>query len=70
LGPAFSALKEWRASRARQDEIPAYVIFHNTTLAEIAERQPRTLGELALISGVGPAKLERYGEEVLRVLAA
>jgi ATP-dependent DNA helicase RecQ len=70
LGPAFSALKEWRASRARQDEIPAYVIFHNTTLAEIAERRPRTLGELALISGVGPAKLERYGEEVLRVLAA
>jgi len=70
LGPAFSALREWRASRARQDEIPAYVIFHNATLVEIAERQPRTLGELALISGVGPAKLERYGEEVLRVLAA
>jgi DNA helicase II / ATP-dependent DNA helicase PcrA len=69
-GPAFAALKEWRASRARQDEIPAYVIFHNTTLAEIAERQPRTLGELALVAGVGPAKLERYGEEVLRVLAA
>jgi DNA helicase-2/ATP-dependent DNA helicase PcrA len=70
LGPAFAALKEWRASRAREDAVPAYVIFHNTTLAEIAERQPQTLGELALISGVGPAKLERYGEEVLRVLAA
>jgi DNA helicase-2/ATP-dependent DNA helicase PcrA len=70
LGPAFAALKEWRASRAREDAIPAYVIFHNATLAEIAERQPRTLGELALIAGVGPTKLERYGEEVLRVLAA
>jgi DNA helicase-2/ATP-dependent DNA helicase PcrA len=70
LGPAFAALKEWRAGRAREDEVPAYVIFHNTTLAEIAERRPQTLGELALISGVGPAKLERYGAEVLRVLAA
>jgi DNA helicase-2/ATP-dependent DNA helicase PcrA len=69
-GPGFAALKEWRATRARSDAVPAYVIFHNTTLAEIAERQPRTLGELALVPGVGPAKLERYGEEVLRVLAA
>jgi DNA helicase-2/ATP-dependent DNA helicase PcrA len=70
VDPAFAALKEWRASRARADEVPAYVIFHNTTLAEIAERQPRTLGELALVAGVGPTKLERYGEEVLSVLAA
>jgi DNA helicase-2/ATP-dependent DNA helicase PcrA len=69
-GPAFAALKEWRSSRARSDAVPAYVIFHNTTLAEIAERQPRTLAELALVPGVGPAKLERYGEELLRVLAA
>ena len=70
VDPAFAALKEWRASRARTDEVPAYVIFHNTTLAEIAERQPRTLGELALVAGVGPTKLKRYGEEVLSVLTA
>jgi superfamily II DNA helicase RecQ len=69
-GPTFDALKSWRLERARADAVPAYVVFNNTTLAEIAERQPRTLGELALISGVGPAKLERYGEDVLRVLAA
>jgi DNA helicase-2/ATP-dependent DNA helicase PcrA len=69
-GPTFDALKSWRLERARADAVPAYVVFNNTTLAEIAERQPRTLGELALISGVGPTKLERYGEDVLRVLAA
>jgi DNA helicase II / ATP-dependent DNA helicase PcrA len=69
-GPSFDQLKQWRAERAKQDAVPAYVVFHNTTLAEIAERQPRTHAELALVPGVGPTKLERYGEEVLRVLAA
>jgi DNA helicase-2/ATP-dependent DNA helicase PcrA len=69
-GPHFDALKSWRLERARADEVPPYVVFHNTTLAEIADRQPRTLAELALVPGVGPTKLERYGEEVLRVLAA
>jgi DNA helicase-2/ATP-dependent DNA helicase PcrA len=69
-GPAFAALKSWRLERAKADEVPAYVVFNNATLAAIADRRPRTLGELGSISGVGPAKLERYGEEVLRVLAA
>jgi DNA helicase-2/ATP-dependent DNA helicase PcrA len=69
-GPVFDALKSWRLERATADAVPAYVVFNNATLVEIAERQPRTLGELALIAGVGPTKLERYGEEVLRVLAA
>jgi superfamily II DNA helicase RecQ len=68
-GPGFDALKAWRSERAKQDEVPAYVVFHNTTLAEIAERQPRTLAELAGIPGVGPTKLERYGEDVLAALA-
>jgi DNA helicase II / ATP-dependent DNA helicase PcrA len=69
-GPMFDALKAWRLERARQDEVPAYVVFNNATLSEIAERQPRTLADLACVAGVGPAKLERYGEEVLRVVAA
>jgi DNA helicase-2/ATP-dependent DNA helicase PcrA len=69
LPPAFGALREWRLERARADEVPAYVVFHNATLAEIAERHPRTLAELALVPGVGPAKLERYGEGVLAALA-
>jgi DNA helicase-2/ATP-dependent DNA helicase PcrA len=69
LPPAFDALKQWRLERAKADEVPAYVVFHNATLAEIAERQPRTLSDLAKVPGVGPAKLERYGEDVLAALA-
>ncbi len=68
-GPAYSALKAWRLERAKVDEIPAYVVFHNATLEEIAERGPRSLAELARVPGVGPTKLERYGEEVLAALA-
>jgi DNA helicase-2/ATP-dependent DNA helicase PcrA len=70
LPPAFGALRSWRLERAKADEVPAYVVFHNSTLAEIAERQPRTLAELASVPGVGPAKLERYGADVLAALAA
>jgi DNA helicase-2/ATP-dependent DNA helicase PcrA len=70
LPPAFQTLKKWRLQRAKADEVPAYVVFHNSTLAEIAERGPRTLSELASVPGVGPTKLERYGTEVLAALAA
>jgi len=65
----FAALRAWRAERAKADAVPAYVVFHNATLAEIADRRPRTLAELAHVPGVGPAKLERYGEDVLAALA-
>jgi DNA helicase-2/ATP-dependent DNA helicase PcrA len=64
----FEELKAWRLARARAEEIPAYLIFHNSTLAEIAARRPRSLAELAAVPGVGPAKLERYGEDVLAAL--
>jgi DNA helicase-2/ATP-dependent DNA helicase PcrA len=70
LPPAFRTLKAWRFERAKADEVPAYVVFHNSTLEEIAERAPRTLAELATVPGVGPTKLDRYGEEVLAALAA
>jgi ATP-dependent DNA helicase UvrD/PcrA len=67
--PGFENLKAWRLRRARADDVPAYLVFHNSTLEEIAGRRPRTLAELASVPGVGPAKLERYGEEVLVALA-
>jgi len=67
--PGFDALKAWRLARAREDEVPAYLVFHNTTLEEIAARRPRSLDELAAVPGVGPAKLERYGDGVLAALA-
>jgi ATP-dependent DNA helicase RecQ len=63
-------LKKWRLQRAKSDEIPAYVVFHNSTLAEIASRRPTTIAELASVPGVGPAKLERYGRELLDALAS
>jgi DNA helicase-2/ATP-dependent DNA helicase PcrA len=68
--PTYHALKRWRLERAKSDEIPAYVVFHNSTLAEIAARQPKTIAELASVPGVGPAKLERYGRDVLAALEA
>jgi DNA helicase II / ATP-dependent DNA helicase PcrA len=68
--PRYQALKRWRLQRAKSEEIPAYVVFHNSTLAEIAARRPQTIAELASVPGVGPAKLERYGRDVLEALAS
>jgi DNA helicase-2/ATP-dependent DNA helicase PcrA len=68
--PLYETLKEWRLRTAKAEEKPAYVIFHNSTLAEIVRRAPRTHEELSKVPGVGPAKLERYGDEVLAALAA
>jgi len=66
----FTALKAWRAEVAKAHNLPAYIVFHDATLAEMAREQPSTLDELAGISGVGSRKLEAYGAEILRVLAA
>ncbi len=66
--PAVLALKEWRLARARADDVPAFVVFSDRTLAELVARLPRTLGELAAVPGIGPAKLERYGRELLDAL--
>jgi ATP-dependent DNA helicase RecQ len=63
----FDALKAWRAEVAKQHNLPAYVIFHDATLAAIAERAPASLEDLQGISGIGTKKLEAYGSEVLRV---
>jgi DNA helicase-2/ATP-dependent DNA helicase PcrA len=67
--PTVQALREWRLARSRADEVPAYVVFNDRTLAELASRTPRTLAELAAVPGIGPAKLERYGAELLARLA-
>ncbi|MCY7319686.1 MAG: DNA helicase RecQ [Ramlibacter sp.] len=65
----FAALKSWRAEVARAHNLPAYVIFHDATLAAIAALAPNTLRELQGVSGLGAKKLEAYGEGVLRVVA-
>ena len=63
----FTALKAWRGEVAREHNLPAYVIFHDATLAAIAARDPQALDDLQGINGIGATKLERYGDEVLRV---
>ena len=62
------ALRTWRRERAAADGVPAYVVAHDTTLAEIADLRPRTLPALRRVRGMGPAKLERYGPEILAVV--
>lgn len=66
----YSALKAWRAEVAHQHNLPAYVIFHDATLAAIAQIAPRSLDDLQGISGIGAKKLEAYASEVLRVVGA
>jgi ATP-dependent DNA helicase RecQ len=66
----YSALKAWRAEVAREHNLPAYVIFHDATLAAIAQRAPQSLDDLQGISGIGAKKLEAYAQEVLRVVAS
>ncbi|WP_138513471.1 RecQ family ATP-dependent DNA helicase [Rhodoferax bucti] len=65
----YSALKAWRAEVAQQHNLPAYVIFHDATLAAIAQRAPQTIDDLQGISGIGAKKLEAYGDDVLQVVA-
>jgi ATP-dependent DNA helicase RecQ len=71
LGPdamvRYINLKAWRAEVAKEHNLPAYVIFHDATLAAIAEASPQSLGDLQGISGLGVKKLEAYGAQVLRV---
>jgi superfamily II DNA helicase RecQ len=63
-----SALREWRSATAKQASVPAYVVLNDAELVGIATSRPRTLGELARCKGVGPIRLERWGDEVLAVL--
>ena len=64
----FAALKAWRAGVAREHNLPPFVVFHDTALAEMARNCPTTLDELAAINGVGAKKLAAYGSDLLRVL--
>jgi ATP-dependent DNA helicase RecQ len=65
----FERLRAWRAAAAREQGVPAYVIFHDATLRQIATDAPRTLAELGRVGGVGENKLARYGQQVLDVVA-
>jgi ATP-dependent DNA helicase RecQ len=67
--PLVAELRAWRLRRAREDGVPAFVVLHDRTLEELAARRPGSATELATVHGLGPTKLERYGDELLEVLA-
>lgn len=64
----FEKLRWWRMETARSHNLPAYVIFHDNTLREIARAMPATLDDLRLVSGVGEKKLESYGEQIITLV--
>ena len=66
--PLFEALRARRRELAAEAGVPPYVIFHDSTLREMAEQKPVTLAALAQVSGVGEAKLERYGAAFVEVI--
>jgi ATP-dependent DNA helicase RecQ len=66
----FEQLRAWRAAAAKEQGVPAYVIFHDATLRQIAAQSPSTLADLAAVNGVGETKLARYGQQILDLLAA
>ena len=65
----WEALRAWRLEEARRQELPPYVIFHDSTLLEVARRRPISLTSLANIPGVGASKLERYGTAIIGIVA-
>ncbi|MEV8478105.1 DNA helicase RecQ [Streptomyces sp. NPDC051173] len=70
LVPVFEELRAWRAATAREQGVPAYVIFHDATLRQIATASPTSLEELSGISGVGEGKLAKYGQPILDLLTS
>jgi DNA helicase-2/ATP-dependent DNA helicase PcrA len=67
--PVFAALREWRLTTARTEGIAAFVVAHDSVLASIADARPRSMAALRRVKGMGPSKLEKYGESILEVLA-
>ena len=68
-GALFEKLRSWRSARAREESVPPYIVFGDKVLREIARQRPSDLDELGEISGIGPAKLDKYGELVLELLS-
>jgi DNA helicase-2/ATP-dependent DNA helicase PcrA len=66
----FAALKSWRLEQSKADKVPAYVVFNDKTLDELSRACPRTVPSLLGIVGIGPAKADRYGDQILAVIEA
>jgi DNA helicase-2/ATP-dependent DNA helicase PcrA len=66
----FDSLRAWRLEQSREDKVSPFIVAYDTVLAEIAERRPRSEAELLAIPGIGPGKVEKYGEDILRIVGA
>ena len=66
----FQVLRQWRSDTAKEQAVPAYVILHDKTLRELAEVRPLSRGLLATVIGMGSAKIEHYGAELLSIISA
>lgn len=66
--PLLQSLKDWRRGRASRDKVPAFVIFHDAVLLAISSVRPGTLAALSRIKGIGESKMNRYGDEILRIV--
>jgi ATP-dependent DNA helicase RecQ len=66
----LARLKAWRLQQSREQGVPAYVVLHDSTLADLARRRPRDLAALSVVPGIGGRKLERYGAGLLEVIDA
>jgi ATP-dependent DNA helicase RecQ len=67
--PVFERLRAWRGATAKEQGVPAYVVFHDATLRQIAAQAPASLAALGTISGIGESKLAKYGQQILDTLA-
>jgi ATP-dependent DNA helicase RecQ len=65
----FQRLREWRSAVARTEGIAAFMVFHDRTLNELAARKPADRSQLEAVPGIGPSKLDRYGEALLQILS-
>jgi DNA helicase-2/ATP-dependent DNA helicase PcrA len=66
--PLSNALRAWRTARAKADAVAPFIVFHDSTIEAIAERRPHSIADLRRVPGVGPTKLDRYGEEIIAVV--
>ena len=69
-GELFGRLRDWRSERAKQDGLPAYVVFHDSTLRELAQNRPLSVGDLEGITGIGVKKRDTYGEDLIAIMTS
>jgi superfamily II DNA helicase RecQ len=65
----FDALRAWRLEQAREEQVSPFIVAYDTVLAEIAERRPQNETELLAVAGIGPGKVDKYGQAILAIVA-